>query len=61
MAFLLCDWDLSTVFCAQSGYTSLMLAVSEGRMSTAQVLVSAGADVNLKDEVSFKWNDMKEI
>mgnify|MGYP002633511195 CR=1 FL=1 len=53
IAYLLHDLDLFTACCTQDGCTSLMLAISYGHINTANLLVSAGADVNAKDEVSF--------
>ena len=34
----------------EAGQTALMLAVSHGRVQTAQLLINAGAEINAKDE-----------
>lgn len=34
----------------QHGQTALMLAVSHGRLDMVQMLLDAGADINIKDE-----------
>lgn len=39
----------------QAGQTALMLAVSRGKVRMVQLLLQAGADVNLQDEVSMSW------
>lgn len=36
----------------QAGQTALMLAVSRGKVRMVQLLLQAGADVNVQDEVS---------
>jgi KN motif and ankyrin repeat domain-containing protein len=39
------------ILCAfQAGQTALMLAVSHGKLDLAQMLIDAGADVNVQDE-----------
>ena len=35
---------------SQAGQTALMLAVSHGRLDLAELLLTAGADVNVQDE-----------
>ena len=39
--------------CIQTGQTALMVAVKEGNLDAARILVASGADVDITDEVSI--------
>ena len=40
---------------SQAGQTALMLAVSHGKLEMVKLLLEAGTDVNIQDEVSWKF------
>lgn len=52
--FSLGDINLKT---KHSGQTALMLAASHGKLTTVQLLLHAGADVNIQDKVSTSQID----
>lgn len=41
------------IFGKQTGQSSLMLAVSRGRMDMVEICLNIGADINAQDEVRF--------
>jgi ankyrin repeat protein len=41
--------------CDYDGRTALLLACSKGQVEAAQLLVYAGADVNMKDNLGCRW------
>lgn len=41
------------IFGKQTGQSSLMLAVSRGRMDMVEICLNTGADINAQDEVRF--------